>query len=301
MGRGRRVPVVEVDDESDRDQVIAGLLVLHRVEPGAAQLPVLGRDLERPRLHERVDHAVERLGDLPDLLDPELPHLRLAAVGELELLDRGAGQVAPAALGEHGGACLDVGPGLEVPQRLAVLAPALVAGAHADHLAVLDDQLGRRGLGEDVGAALLGLALLEAGQRRDGDDLVAVVLEVGHRGNRNPELRLRAGEHVHRLLGHLAEGEALLAPVLAAHVREQLLQRLGPHHRAREVVPAARLGLLDDGDRHLAELLHQLRVIAEELEQAVGRGQTGGAPADDGHADLDQLVLRVEPALDEFA
>ena len=39
-----------------------------------------------------------------------------------------------------------------------------------------------RGLGEDVGAALLGLALLVAGQRRHRDDLVAVVLEVRHRG-----------------------------------------------------------------------------------------------------------------------
>ncbi len=124
-----------------------------------------------------MDQAVERLGDLPDLLDAELPHLRLAALGEVELADRGAGQVTPATLGEHGRVRLDVGAGLEVAERLAVLAAALVAGAHADDLAVLDDQLGGGGLGEDVGAGLLGLLLLVAGERRDGDDLVAVVLE----------------------------------------------------------------------------------------------------------------------------
>ncbi len=152
------------------------LLVLHRVDPGAADLPVLGRDLQRPRA-DRVDQAVERLGDLPDLLDAELPDLRLAILGEVELADRGAGQVPPAALGEHRRLRLDVGARLEVAERLAVLAATLVAGAHADHAPVLDDQLRRRGLGEDVGAGLLGLALLKARQRRDRDDLVAVVLE----------------------------------------------------------------------------------------------------------------------------
>jgi hypothetical protein len=40
--RGRGVAVLEVDDEADRDQVVAGLLVLHRVDPGAADLAVLG-------------------------------------------------------------------------------------------------------------------------------------------------------------------------------------------------------------------------------------------------------------------
>ena len=167
--RGRRVAVLEVDDEPDRDEVLARLLVLHRVQPGAAELSVLGRDLQRPGLHERVDHAVQRLRYLPDLLDAELPHLRLAALGKVELFDRGAGEVAPAALREHGRLGLDVGAGLEVAERLTVLAAALVAGAHANDLAVLDDQLGRRGLGEDVGPSLLGLALLEAGERGDGD------------------------------------------------------------------------------------------------------------------------------------
>ena len=73
------------------------------------------------------------LGTFQTSLTPELPHLRLASVGEVELLDGGAREVPPAALGEHGGLRLDVGPRLEVGKRLAVLAAALVTGAHADH------------------------------------------------------------------------------------------------------------------------------------------------------------------------
>ena len=43
-------------------------------------------------------------------------------------------------------------PGSKLPELLALLAAALVAGAHAHHRAVLDDQLRGGGLGEDVGA-----------------------------------------------------------------------------------------------------------------------------------------------------
>jgi len=74
---------------------------------------------------ERVDHAIERLGDLPDLLDAELPDLRLAVGAEVELADRGPPSDAPAALCEHREAGLDVGPGLEVAKRLSVLARPL--------------------------------------------------------------------------------------------------------------------------------------------------------------------------------
>ena len=63
---------------------------------------------------------------------------------------------------------------------------------------------------------------------------------------------------------------------------------------------AAGLRLLDHGDRDLAELLHRLGVVGQELEQAVGAGEPGGAAADDRDADLDPLVLAVERALDEL-
>ncbi len=47
-------------------------------------------------------------------------------------------------------------------------------------------------------------------------------------------------------------------------------------------------------------LLHRLRVVGQQLQQAVGAGEPGGAAADDRDADLDPLVLAVEAALDEL-
>jgi hypothetical protein len=65
-------------------------------------------------------------------------------------------------------------------------------------------------------------------------------------------------------------------------------------------VAATGLGLLDDRDRDLAEALHRLRVVAEQLQQPVGTRQPGRAAAHDGDADLDELVLVVEAVLDEL-
>ncbi len=65
-------------------------------------------------------------------------------------------------------------------------------------------------------------------------------------------------------------------------------------------MPPAGLGLLHDRHRYFAEALHRLRVIAEQLQQPVGACQACGSPADDCHADLDQLVLGVQAALDEL-
>jgi hypothetical protein len=163
---------------------------------------------------------------------------------------------------------------------------------------VLDDDLRGGRLGEDVRAALLGLRLLVAGQRGDRDDLVAVVLE--RRRRRDPELGLAAGQHVDRFLLDLAEREALLRQSSRGQVGEEVLQGLRAHDGAREVVAATGLGLLDDRDRDLAEALHRLRVVAEQLQQPVGTRQPGRAAAHDGDADLDELVLVVEAVLDEL-
>ncbi len=193
---------------------------------------------------------------------------------------------------------LDVRAGLEVPERLAVLAAALVARAHTHDNAVLDDQLRGGRLGQHVGAGLFGLLLLEACQRRDGDHLVAMVLK--RRWGGDAQSDFGGGCGVNRLLCDLAEGEALLAPLLAGHLGEQLLKRLWPYHRTREVVPTTDLGLLDHGDRNFAQALHRLGVLAEQLQQPVGAGQPGCAAADDRNADLDSLILTVEGALDEL-
>src|ERR1019366_8657935 len=92
----------------------------------------------------------------------------------------------------------------------------------------------------------------------------------------------------------------LLAPVLAAEIGKQLLQRTRAHHRARQVVGAAGLGFLDHRHRDLAQPLHCLRVVSQQLEQPVRARQPGGTAAHDRHADVDALVLGVEFTLDEL-
>ena len=143
------VAVVEPDHEAERDHVLA-----HRIEPGAAELAVLGRLAQRPA--ERVDDLAERLRDAPDLLHAELPDLRLAAV-EPEVVERGARQVPGGSLGEDGHLGDDVGARLEVAERLVLLAAPLVAAADADDAAVLDEQPVGRRLGQHERAARLGL------------------------------------------------------------------------------------------------------------------------------------------------
>ena len=60
------------------------------------------------------------------------------------------------------------------------------------------------------------------------------------------------------------------------------------------------LALLDDGDRHLAELLGQLRVVLEQLQEPDRTREPGLPAADDRDADLDPLVLRIGRRPDEL-
>ena len=162
-----------------------------------------------------------------------------------------------------------------------------------------DDQLRRRGLGQHVGAGVLGAALLVAGERGDRDHLGAVVAK--RRRRRDPQLGPRARQQVDRFLGDLPEREPLGAPLLAAQLGKQLRQRRGRITAPDRLCPPHALGLLDHRDRHLAEALARLRILGQQREQPVRAGEPGGAAADDRDADLDPLVLSVELAPDQLA
>ena len=174
-------------------------------------------------------------GHLPDLLHPELPGLRVGAV-HVEVVVGGVGEVADRALGEHGRLGDDVGAGLEVAELLAVLAAAAVAGAHAADDPVLDQQLGRGGLGEDVDARLFGFLGEEAAQFRDRHRVGALFAEVGRR--RLQRERFLRGEEVGRVLGDLLVDRR---PVGRVEVREEPGHRRGVDVGAGEQVGARRL------------------------------------------------------------
>ena len=280
MDREARVAVVESHHEPHRDLVLA-----HRVDERAAELAVLRGELQRPA--HRVDHAVERLLDLPDLLHPELPLLRVLGA-DFEVADRRAREVAGGALGQHGGLRDQVRAGLEVRELLAVAAAALVPRAHAHHAAVLDQQVVARGLAEDVHARLLGLLGEPAAQLGHRGHVVAVVAE-WRRGRLQRDRPLAVRKHVDRV----PVDRAVRGPVALVQVREQLLHRGRLHHRAREQVRARALALLHERHRHLAERLHQRLVLGQQLREPDRARQATRATADDHDADLDPLVLGI--------
>ena len=280
----RRVGGVQADDHAERHAVLA-----HRVDEAAAELAVALGAAQRPA--HRVDHAVERLLDVPHLLDAERPDLRLR--GEAEPVERDPGQVALRPLGEDRDARLQVRAGLEVRELLPVAAAALVAGADAHDAAALDEQRRRRGLGDDRDAELLRALGQPAADLVDRRDVVSVV---PHRGRRREAKRAARAQ----VVDALALDGRDERHVLGEHPGEEIAEGARIDHRAGEQVRAGRLSLLHDGDRHVAQALGQVGARLEELRRADRGGQPGGARADDQDADVDPLVGRVGRLADEL-
>ena len=273
------IRVLEPDHEAERDVVVA-----HRVDERAAELPVLGALAQRPA--QRVDDLVERLRDLPDLLHAERPDLWVLTL-EAEVVDRCGRQVTGGALGKHRDLRRDVDPRLVVRERLALTALALVPRADADDAAVVDEELLPRRLGKDHRAARLRLLGEEAPELRHGHDPVAVV---HHRRRRRDAERRALREEVHRLAVHRPVG----GHVLDRHPsREQLADRARVHHGAGEEVRARLLSLLEHRDRNVAELLGEAGMLLEELPDADRAREPARAAADDQDPDVDPLVRRI--------
>ena len=280
------VAVVEPHDHAERDHVVA-----HRVDERAAELAVLCSGPERPA--HRVNHPLERPRDLPDLLHAERPDLRVVAL-QAEAVERDAGEVALRSLTEDGHAGGDVGSRLEVGQRLAVAATALVAGADAANASVGNEELLARGLGQDRRACFLGALGQPPGELRERGDVISMVLH-GRRSrdaDRRPALHevdglgLDLAVERHVLDGHGAAEE----PPQAARVDD----------RPRHFVRSGLLALLQHSDGHVAQSLRQLRLLLEELAETDCTGQAGRAGTDDQDTDVDPLVGWVSRHSDEL-
>ena len=129
------------------------------------------------------------------------------------MVEGGAREVACRTLRKNGHLRDDVGAGLEVAERLVLLAAPLVAAADADDAAVLDEQpVGRRLRQHERPAGLCELGEVAA-HLGDRDDPVAVVAQ--GRRRRDPQ-RALAREHVHALAWNLAVGRQALELIGAA-------------------------------------------------------------------------------------
>ena len=232
---------------------------------------------------QRVDHAVERPRDAPQLLHAQAPHLGIGR-GQAERLGKRRGQVALGALRQHGRPGVDLGARLVGAERLAVAAEALVAGDHAADGAVADEQRLRVGLGQHHHAELLGLLGQVAAELREREDPVALVVE----GRRRGDADAVAGPHE---IDRLVPDRPVARQLLDRRVRQQVAQRRGVHDRTGQQVRAGHPALVEHRDGHLAQPLGGGRVVGQELAEADGPGEAGRPAADEEHADVDALVL----------
>jgi hypothetical protein len=230
---GGRVGVVEPRHQADVDDVVA-----HRVDPAAAEgVP--------QRRAQGVDHAARRQAarHAPELLDADRVHHRVAALVQAQAADGGLGERAARAFAQHHDLGHQVRAGLVVGLLLAGVRDALVADAHADHPVALPQQLLAGEGGEHVDPGFFRLGGEPLGQVRERPDVLAVVVERGRRERRR-DLAL-VGEEPQRVAAD--RGVEAAGDVLAG---EELQQRLGVDHGAREAVVADLAALLDhhDGD-----------------------------------------------------
>ena len=206
---------------------------------------------------ERVDHRLERTLHLPHLLHAEREELRVGRADLLPLAPRLAQQPARP-LGDDRDPRGEVGR-LGVARRPAArpVEPRR-RGADAAHRGAVHQQRIDRKAGEQVDAEPFGPLAEPADDLADRGGVEAAVV---HRGRRRDPLRAALGHEVDRFGGNrLAERE-----VGGLEVGEQLAERAGIHDRAREIVLAQALGLLEHAD---VEVGHAAAALLVALDQA---------------------------------
>ena len=219
--------------------------------------------------------------DLPQLLDADAVFLVVAALVQAETLDHLLGERAARSFAEDRVLGAQLHAAGEVGVGLAVAADAHVAGGDADHLAVLDQHLGRREAGIDLDAELFRLAAEIAGDVAERADEIAVVVhELGH--EQVGHLHAAGVSQIHELVG----GDFRLErPVgIGAPFRQQAVEADGVDHRAGEDVGADLRAFLDHDHGDLRSRLGRL------LLEADGGGQACGTRAHDDDVELHRFT-----------
>lgn len=258
-GHEARVLVVQAADEAHRHAVLV------EVVDEAAAVDLVGqRPADRVPDQARLYAA---LGQAPQFLQAGAVGLRVAVGIQLVLPDGALGQVAAAALAQHGHRRVDL-DALDVGiLGIALDIDAHVADDHAlDFIGVVVAQVGGGETREQVHTQRLGLRRQPGAQRPERDDEVAVVVLLGRGGQLAAAGLAQVQELV--LAGRHADRRRIVAPAL-----DQRIQRPGLDDRAGEDVSADFGGLLDHAD---------VEIVGELLEPNRA-GQTGRPGADDHH------------------
>ena len=230
---GRRVVVIQPRDHADVENV-AG----HTIDKSAAER------LRGQRIAQRVNHRARFkaiVGKLPKLFDARGIDLRLASFVQSQARRGLFGQRAARTFAENDDARVNVGAGLVVRFRLAVVIESLIAGAHADDAVLVPEQLLAGKGGKDLRAGFLGLVAEPLGhflQRRD------VLTGVTQRRRHERRLDFSARSQKPQLVA----GDRRLDGGTFAPIGQELVERAGIHYRTREPVISNLAALLDDQD-----------------------------------------------------
>jgi hypothetical protein len=179
--------------------------------------------------------------------------------------------------GEH------VRAGLEIRQLLSVSTAPAISRAHSAHASVGDQELHRRGLGQDGRAARLGLGGKEAAELRERGDVVAVVPHRRRRGYPHGAPRC---QKVDRLVADLAQERQLVDP---SATTEEAVETARVDDGAREQMGSGLLALVEHRDRNLPQTARSLRILLEQLAEPDRAGEPSRPRAHDEHADLDRV------------
>src|SRR6185437_5099657 len=209
--------------------------------------------------------------DLPQLFEADAISLRPAVAAQIEALLEDFREGPAAALGEQRLLGKELDAGLEVRRGLAILADALGASRNAgDAASLVEQHLGAGKARIDFDAQRLGLLGEPTAEIAEADDVIAAIVHVRRRRQAQ---RVAARQEQEAILARWRlERRAALPPI-----GEKLVERTRLQHRARQYMCADLRAFLDDADRDL------LGGNGSELLQADGRGEAGGAGADDHH------------------
>ena len=264
VGAEPGVPVVQPDDEADRDQVLVEM-----VEEGAA----IGLPVERPAggMHDQARLVARRL-DFPELLDTDAVGRRIGRVAQPEPGVELLAERAAAAFREEGVFRQQLHARRVVCRLLAVGADAHVAGRDAAHPAfVVVEHLGGGEAGIDFHAQRLGLLGQPAAQVAQADDVVAVIAEAGRQEQVRHLEPAPFGEKKEPVFAdRRIERRAALLPV-----GQQFVERARIENRTGQDMRADFRAFFEDADLNLRALL------LGKLLQANRGGQAGRAGADD--------------------
>ena len=228
----RGAPVVEPDDETERQQVR-----LERVEKAAAE------GVARKRPAERVDHPVEGALRLPDLLHAQRKDLRILGRHALPLEPR-LREHSSRPLGERRDLGDDVVRRLIARERLVVAIEPRRRRAYARDAFAVHEQAGRGEAGEHRDPELLRLVPEppdDFAQRRDVETLVV-------HGGRHGKAPLALGrQQIHSFLANRPAEREVGIPEMG----KQLAEGAGIYDRPGQGVLSQRSRLLEHADVEL--------------------------------------------------